>query len=114
MHELGIVFHVIQTLEEVGRKNELSSVGSVTLQLGEVSGVVEGYLTDCWKWAAAKSELLKNSQLNIEKTAAITLCESCHNTYKTVLHGRICPFCGSEKTVLQCGNEINILQIEAY
>ena len=57
MHELGIVFHIIRTVEDVARQNDVARIRRVTLQLGEVSGVVESYLQDCWKWAAAKSEL---------------------------------------------------------
>lgn len=57
MHELGIVFHIIRTVEDVARQNDVTRIRRVTLQLGEVSGVVESYLQDCWKWAAAKSEL---------------------------------------------------------
>ena len=51
MHELGIVFHIIRTVEDVARQNDVTRIRRVTLQLGEVSGVVESYLQDCWKWA---------------------------------------------------------------
>ena len=47
MHELGIVFHIIDSIEEVGRQNKLRRVSTVTLELGEVSGVVHTYLEDC-------------------------------------------------------------------
>ena len=36
MHELGIVFHTIRTVERVGADNGLTEVASVTLELGEV------------------------------------------------------------------------------
>ena len=55
MHELGIVFHIIDSLESVGRENQLTQVANVTLEIGEVSGVVDSYLKDCWKWASEKS-----------------------------------------------------------
>ena len=61
MHELGIVFHIIDSIEEVGRQNKLRRVSTVTLELGEVSGVVHTYLEDCWHWAAARSQLLNGS-----------------------------------------------------
>lgn len=51
MHELGIVFHIIRTVEDVAKENHVARIQRVTLQLGEVSGVVESYLQDCWKWA---------------------------------------------------------------
>lgn len=113
MHELGIVFHIIRHVEDVGKENGLKAVSAVTLELGEVSGVVEHYLTDCWRWAADRSELLKGSTLNIETLAAVTKCEECGQSYATVAHGRVCPHCGSEKTYLLTGNEINIRDIEA-
>ena len=53
MHELGIVFHVIKSVEEIAQENELTKVSAVTLSIGEVSGIVPSYLTDCWRWAAA-------------------------------------------------------------
>lgn len=41
MHELGIVFHIIRTAEDVARQNDVTRIRRVTLQLGEVSGVKE-------------------------------------------------------------------------
>ena len=40
MHELGIVFHVIKSVEKIGEENGLTNVASVTLELGEVSGAI--------------------------------------------------------------------------
>ena len=114
MHELGIVFHIIDTLEEVGRENHLASIQSVTVELGEVSTVIPEYLTDCWNWAVKKRELLKEAVMHVEVLPAVTLCRDCGKEYGTVEHGRICPWCGSEKTHLVRGSEINIKQIEAY
>ena len=114
MHELGIVFHIIDTLEEVGRENHLASIQSVTVELGEVSTVIPEYLTDCWNWAVKKKELLKEAVMHVEVLPAVTLCRDCGKEYGTAEHGRICPWCGSEKTHLVRGSEINIKQIEAY
>lgn len=113
MHELGIVFHIIRGVEEVGRKNRVKRVSAVTLQLGEVSGVVEHYLQDCWRWAADRSELLKGAQLRVETIPAQTLCESCGEIYPTVAHGKTCPACGSAYTHLLQGSEMLIKEIEA-
>lgn len=112
MHELGIVFHIIDSLEKIGKENQVSKINRVTLQLGEVSGVVDSYLTDCWRWAAKKSLLLENAELEIEPIRAVTVCEDCGETYATLQYAKICPKCGSEKTHLVTGNEINIKEIE--
>ena len=48
MHELGIVFSIMDTLEDVAKENQLASIQSVTVEVGEVSAVIPEYLTDCW------------------------------------------------------------------
>ena len=113
MHELGIVFHIIRTVEDVARQNQVTRIQRVTLQLGEVSGVVESYLQDCWKWAAAKSEILPNAELSVETIPAVTLCETCGQQYPTVQYGRTCPYCQSPRTHLLQGNEMMIKEVEA-
>ncbi len=113
MHELGTVFYVIREVEQVVEENHLTKVASVTLEIGEVSGIIPYYLTDCWQWAIQKSQYLKEAELKIETIPAVTLCENCTHTYSTVPQGRVCPLCGSEETVLLQGNEINLKEIEA-
>ena len=112
MHELGIVFHIIKTVEAAGRENGVKRVKAVTLELGEVSGVVGDYLQDCWKWAAARSEMLDGAELRVETIPAQTLCESCGEIYPTVAHGKTCPACGSQQTHLLQGSEMLIKEIE--
>ena len=113
MHELGIVFHIIRTVEDVAQQNKVARIRRVTLQLGEVSGVVESYLQDCWKWAAAKSEILPDAVLTVEIIPAVTLCEGCGQQYPTVQYGRTCPHCQSPHTHLVQGNEMLIKEVEA-
>ena len=113
MHELGIVFHVIKSVEEIAQENELTKVSAVTLSIGEVSGIVPSYLTDCWRWAADRSEMLRGARLQIEPVHAVTLCDACGKTYDTVPQGRTCPYCGSGDTHLLQGNACSIREIEA-
>ena len=112
MHELGVVFTTIDTLEELGRENDLSRITRVTMRLGEVSGILQDYFADCWRWACGRTELLKDSTLELETIDAVTFCTTCEKTYGTVEHGRTCPFCGSDQTYLLTGNEIEIKEIE--
>lgn len=113
MHELGIVFHIMDSLEDIGKEYNLREIAGVTLEIGEVSGVVGSYLTDCWKWACRKSDLLKGAELHIEQIPAVTFCEDCRKTYGTVQYGKICPYCKGGRTYLAAGNEFNIKNIEA-
>ena len=113
MHELGIVKHVIKTLHEVAEENNVRRIGSVTLEVGEVSGVIVEQLTDCWDYFSAKDSLVKGAPLIVETVAAVTFCTNCENNYATVSYGKTCPHCGSTETYLITGSEFTIKQIEA-
>lgn len=112
MHELGIVYHIIRDVENVARANGVRHVSSVTLLLGEVSGVVPDLLLDAWRWAADKKPIIEGAELIVEPVAAVTHCEVCGQDYATVEHGKICPHCGSGDTYLLQGQEVMIKQIE--
>lgn len=77
MHELGIIVHVMRTVEDVAAENNLTEIRSVTCEIGEVSGVVPEYMTDCWGYARSRSEFLKGSELKIEIIPGVTMCEDC-------------------------------------
>ena len=69
MHELGVVFQAIKIVEEVAKENNLIEIESVTVEIGEVSTVIESYLQNCWKWSVEKNYTLKKSlQLPIVRT----------------------------------------------
>ena len=112
MHELGIVFHAIRTVERVGADNGLTRIASVTLELGQVSGAVPRELVSCWDWAVQKSDLLRGAALHIETLEAVTPCGRCERECPTVPQGRTCPYCGSEDTWLLRGDGISIKEIE--
>ncbi len=111
MHELGVVFYVIRDVKKAAEENGASRVGTVTLQIGEVSGILHDYLTDCWNWAKKKEEMLKDTELKIETIPAVTYCEDCGGKYPTVQYAKICPYCRSENTYLLTGNEFMIKEI---
>ena len=113
MHELGIILHIAKTLDETAQDYNITKIGSVTLEVGEVSGVVPHMMSDCWDYFKAKHPVLKDSILKMETVKAITYCEDCEKTYETVKYGRICPYCQSEKTFLLTGRDCVIKEIEA-
>ena len=113
MHELGTIVYVIDTVEKICKEQQLTTVDSVTLEVGEVSGIVPEYLIDFWNYARQNTEFLKEAELKIENLKAVTYCQDCKGTYETVKYAKICPYCESKNTFLITGNEYNIKEIEA-
>ena len=114
MHELGTVVYIIDTVDKLAVENHLTKIGSVTLEVGEVSGIIPEYIVDCWNWARKDTKYLKEAELKVENIEAVTFCEDCKQTYPTVKYAKICPYCQSENTYLVTGNEYVIKEIEAY
>ena len=112
MHELGIVFYIIKDVKQVAEENHVEHVSTVVMDIGEVSTVVPHLLTDCWRWASDKEEMLKGCELQINTIPAVTWCDGCKREYETVKYGKTCPHCNSDNTWLLRGNEVEIKQIE--
>ena len=49
MHEMGIILHMANMLDETAKEQNLTKIGSVTLEVGEVSGIMTDLFVDCWK-----------------------------------------------------------------
>ena len=74
MHELGVVFHVADSLAKIAEKNQVDHISRVTLEIGEVSTVIPEYLIDVWNWNCKRTPLLNGCKLEIERIPAVTHC----------------------------------------
>lgn len=114
MHELGIVTYVAKAVTKIADEKNVKKIGVVILEIGEVSGIVGDYLVDCWNYFRKRYPALTEAKLEYEMLSAVTYCVECKREYATVQYGRICPYCGSEKTYLLTGNECNIKELKVY
>jgi len=112
MHEMGIILHLAKTLDEAAERERIKKITRVTLEVGEVSGIVTDYFSDCWNYFRKKRPVLESAELELVTIPAVTYCGSCKRTYPTVQYGRTCPYCESGETWLLKGNECIIKEIE--
>ena len=108
MHELGIVVHVINQIEKLAKEKKVNKVVELTLEVGEVSGVVKEYFIDAFNWAIKKTEYMKECKLVYITIQGISYCEDCKQTYPTTEHGKECPHCHSGHTYLVTGSDVVI------
>lgn len=112
MHELGIVIEVVKQVEKLAKQNDVERVTSVTLEVGEVSGVVKEYFLDAFKWFTKKSEYMKECELEYVSIEGMSYCQDCKKTYPTTKFGKECPYCKSQRTYLVSGQEVKIRDIQ--
>lgn len=65
MHELGIVIEIVKTVEDFVKKNHLSRVDTLVLQIGKLAPVVPQYIEQCYP-AAVDGTSMENTKLTIE------------------------------------------------
>ena len=112
MHELSIVMEVVKQVEKLAKDNNVDKVKSVTVEVGEVSGVVKEYFLDAFKWMCSKTPLMKECELNYITIEAISYCQDCKKTYPTTKYAKECPYCHSNKTYLVSGRDFMIKDIK--
>ena len=95
MHELGYAVEIVKTLEEYKIQESLTHIKSVTIDIGEATGIVPQYLSDCWEAANADTSI-KDCVLKINFIRGKARCRECDTDFLvTDTHG-ICPKCGSD------------------
>ena len=112
MHELGIMYHIVEQVMSVVKTNQLSEVETIVLQVGEMSSVVPRYLHACFP-AAVDGTVLENTKLEVEILPANGICRNCQKVYPLLEHSKICPECGSEEVEIISGREFYLKEIRA-
>ena len=77
MHELGVVFHMVDLLEDAAREHGLSRIDKVTVSLGEVSGVVTDFFEDAWLWASERRRIRLFRRAEYAPIAAVLVLSFC-------------------------------------
>lgn len=112
MHELGVVIEVIKTVEEFSKKNGLTKIDTLVLQIGELSSMIPKYIEACYP-AAVDGTLLQETQLKIEIIPGNGICQKCEKVFNLLENNNKCANCGSEDWVLLCGKEFMIKEVIA-
>lgn len=112
MHELGLVMHFIDMVENTAAENDVQKVVGVTLEVGEVSTIIPDYFRDCYNWAIKKTKYMQACELNMIVIEGITYCQDCKETYRTTEYGKTCPHCGSLNTYLVTGDQLTVRDIQ--
>ena len=80
MHELGVTFYVVRDVKKVAEENNVKKIDYVTLEIGEVSGVIHDQLVDCWNWARKKEAVTEHAKIYTETLEAIQMAQKANYT----------------------------------
>lgn len=112
MHELGVVFEIIKTVENFAKINQLKKIDTLVLQIGELSSMIPRYIEACYP-AAVEGTVLQDTKLEIEVLPGNGICKKCNKVFNLIENSNKCPKCGSKHWELLCGKEFMIKEIIA-
>jgi len=113
MHELGLCDALLRMVKDIAAKEELSRVEKITLEIGELSGVLPAYMADCWVAVTDRTEY-QDTKLEIETVPGVARCLDCEEEFRIDLNSMRCPHCRGDKLMPVSGNDMTVREIEAW
>lgn len=117
MHEMGVVLNIVREAEQQAKIYHAEKIGSLTLQIGELTGVMSHFVRSCWP-AAIENTILNGAELIIEEVEGLVTCKDCGCVYRVLDHLTHnmpdCPECHSTEWTLKQGREVMIKEIGVF
>jgi hydrogenase nickel incorporation protein HypA/HybF len=106
------VIEIVKKVETIARKNGLTKVDTLVLQIGELSSMIPRYIEACYP-AAVDGTLLQDTKLRIEIMAGNGRCQECNTVFNLLQYHNTCSKCGSKNWKILSGREFMIKEIVA-
>lgn len=110
---MGVVIDIVKTVENFSRKNQLTKIDTLVLQIGELSSMIPRYIEACYP-VAVDGTLLQDTKLQIEILPGNAICKKCNKVFNLIENNNKCPKCEGKDWEILCGKEFMIKEIIAY
>ena len=107
MHELGLCDALLRMIRKIIAEEELTQVSKVTLEVGELSGVLPKYM-----YVIDGTEF-EETKLVIEEIPGVARCLDCGAEFHSNAEILRCPVCSGNKLMPREGRDMTIKEIEA-
>lgn len=113
MHELAITEAVIELINREAREKGFSKVLSISLRVGEYSGIIPECIREFFP-IAARDSIAREAQLEIISLPAVFRCLSCGYEGAVDRRDACCPRCRSREIRMVSGREffVDSLKVE--
>jgi hydrogenase nickel incorporation protein HypA/HybF len=111
MHEAGIALNLIEAVQQRLESEPGARVAAIHVRVGELSGVSTDALEFAFQCLAAGTPL-EGSALRFDLIPLTVTCEACGRTSPIEDLVFRCPACGSEKTRISSGRELEVRTLE--
>lgn len=112
MHELSLIQGIFDSVIPVARQNGATRITSIRLSIGEMTMVVPEAMEFAFEALSEDEPLLAGATLELEFVQARSRCLDCETDFEHDRFHRSCPACGSKRTLLVAGRELDIASME--
>lgn len=109
MHEIGLCDTLLKMVTQIV-EDDNAKVISITVEIGELSGVLPSFMADCWK-AVVDRTPYKDTNLIIKIDKGRLFCKDCNTYFNGDLQHLKCPACNGQKLIPVGGKEMTLLEI---
>jgi hydrogenase nickel incorporation protein HypA/HybF len=111
MHELSIAQGIVEIVEQYVPQNRRQDVRSVTVKVGDHSGVVPDSLVFSFEAIVAGTEL-DSARLDIRRIPVVLRCLGCSAETGGESPVFACAACGENRLEMISGSELQVLEVE--
>jgi hydrogenase nickel incorporation protein HypA/HybF len=110
MHELGIAIRIVDIVSKMAVQHGLSSVETVNVEIGELTGIVPEALTFSFE-AAKKNTCMEHATLLMNIIPGRACCNNCKFEFNPGGYISVCPHCNSTDSTIINGKELYVQSI---
>ena len=111
MHEMSLAEGVLQLIEDSARQQNFSSVSTVWLEIGELSGVEVEAMKFCFD-AVTRDSVAQGARLEIITLPGTGWCMACALSVPMSEVFGECPHCGGHQMQVTGGTEMRLKELE--
>ena len=112
MHEMSYVVRFAEKAIQAAEEKNASTVISISLSVGEMTGVLPEYLHRYYP-KVTKGTILEGSALKTTMVPVTTECSGCKKTYNPTRENKyLCPYCGDGAGRVIAGREVVLENVE--
>ena len=111
MHELAVCQALMAQIESIAAERNASSVVSIVIGMGPLSGVEARLLQHAYPVASAGT-VAEGAELVIEDLPVRVRCTRCGSESDAQPNKLVCQHCGDWRTTLLSGDELMLMRVE--
>ncbi len=114
MHEISIVAALVETVDEISKRENFTKVREIHVEVGALSGIEASCLEFCFS-EVVRGSVLEGAQLSLDLIGLELRCQTCGQlSYPEDTAALFCEHCQSTAIEICKGRDFRIVDLEVF